>query len=130
MHLPVICFWRLSCAHGTNLLRPWGSLVQTGMVVTSYSNAQDVAADELVFSEPPLVAGQHATNRQDALVCSHCFSMLGSIEQQIAHRLLARASAGGSCSVASQLPVDRHVICQNASGMWWTSLLTVQARML
>ena len=81
-----------SCA---NLQGTEGELLALfGMTPVSATVVQDVAADELVFTEPPLVAGQHATNRQDALVCSHCFSMIGSIEQQIAHRLLARASAG------------------------------------
>lgn len=56
--------------------------------------AQDLKADALIFKEPPLVGAQHAANKADALVCSRCFSMLGSIEQQIAHRLLAKEENG------------------------------------
>lgn len=56
---------------------------------------QDLKADALFFKEPPLVGAQHSANKADALVCSRCFSMIGSIEQQIAHRLLASEESGG-----------------------------------
>lgn len=55
---------------------------------------QDLHAEDLVFREAPLVGAQHTANRRDALVCSHCFALVGSLEQQIAHRLLARAGTG------------------------------------
>lgn len=42
------------------------------------------------------MGAQHSANKADALVCSRCFSMIGSIEQQIAHRLLASEESGGS----------------------------------
>ena len=57
---------------------------------------QACKADDLVFKERPLVGAQHTANKADALVCSKCFSMIGSIEQQIAHRLLAREENGTS----------------------------------
>ena len=57
---------------------------------------QAFRADELVFKESPLVGAQHMANKADALVCSRCFSMIGSIEQQVAHRLLAREENGAS----------------------------------
>lgn len=57
---------------------------------------QACKADDLVFKERPLVGAQHTANKSDALVCSACFSMIGSIEQQIAHRLLAREENGTS----------------------------------
>ena len=55
---------------------------------------QAFEADVLVFKEPPLVGAQHAANKADALVCSRCFSMIGSLEQQMAHRLLSMESTG------------------------------------
>ena len=55
---------------------------------------QEFKSDELVFKEAPLVGAQHTANKADALVCSRCFSMIGSIEQQIAHRLLAQEENG------------------------------------
>ena len=57
-------------------------------------HAQDFAPEELVFREPPLVGAQHTVNRADALVCSRCFTIMGSIEKQLAHRLRARAGKG------------------------------------
>lgn len=57
---------------------------------------QAFRADELVFKEAPLVGAQHTANKADALVCSRCFTMIGSIEQQIAHRLLAQEENGKS----------------------------------
>jgi len=41
------------------------------------------------------VGAQHSANKADALVCSRCFSMIGSIEQQLAHRLSAREEQNG-----------------------------------
>ncbi|BDA42304.1 probable SET and MYND domain-containing protein 5 [Coccomyxa sp. Obi] len=55
--------------------------------------SKDFAEEELIFKEPPLVGAQHTSNRADALVCSHCFSFIGSIGIQIAHRLLSRKDA-------------------------------------
>ena len=42
------------------------------------------------------MGAQHTANKADALICSRCFSMTGSIEQQIAHRLLAGGETGTS----------------------------------
>ena len=58
------------------------------------SNLQAFEADALVLKEPPLVGAQHAANKADALVCSRCFTMIGSLEQQMAHRLLSMESPG------------------------------------
>ena len=55
---------------------------------------QAFEADALVIKEPPLVGAQHAANKADALVCSRCFTMIGSLEQQMAHRLLSMESPG------------------------------------
>ena len=60
-------------------------------------HVQDFVPEELVFREPPLVGAQHTVNCADALVCSRCFTMVGSIEKQLAHRLLARAGEGEYC---------------------------------
>ncbi|KAK9811846.1 hypothetical protein WJX72_011125 [[Myrmecia] bisecta] len=51
--------------------------------------------DELLFKEPPLVGGQDTANKAQALVCSHCFCFLGSIELQVAWRLLSDKYKGG-----------------------------------
>jgi hypothetical protein len=51
---------------------------------------QAFAEEDVIFEEPALVGAQHTANRDDALVCSHCFRFIGSIGIQIAHRLLAK----------------------------------------
>lgn len=50
---------------------------------------------ERVLVEPPLVGMQHERNRADAIVCGGCFRFVGSIEHQIARRLLESTSGGG-----------------------------------
>ncbi|XP_024391830.1 histone-lysine N-methyltransferase ATXR2 isoform X1 [Physcomitrium patens] len=49
---------------------------------------EDFEAEELVLREPPLVGAQHSRNKRDAIVCSNCFRYVGSIELQLARRLL------------------------------------------
>ena len=50
--------------------------------------ARDFAEGDRVLVEPPLVAMQQETNRADALVCGECLRYVGSVEEQIARRLL------------------------------------------
>jgi hypothetical protein len=57
--------------------------------------AQAFNQGDVIFREPPLVAAQHAANREHALVCSHCFAYVGSIEVQIARRLLPLVHGDG-----------------------------------
>ncbi|KAG0568052.1 hypothetical protein KC19_7G182800 [Ceratodon purpureus] len=49
---------------------------------------KDFSSEGLVLREAPLVGAQHSRNKRDAMVCSHCFRYVGSIEQQLARRLL------------------------------------------
>ncbi|GAB4823261.1 hypothetical protein N2152v2_010307 [Parachlorella kessleri] len=49
----------------------------------------DFNAGSVLITEPPLVGIQHNSNRTAALVCSHCFQYLGSVETQIGVRLAA-----------------------------------------
>ena len=58
--------------------------------------SQDFAEDELVFKEQPLVGAQHAGNKSAALVCSHCFRFLGSIQAQISHCLAQLPGLSGA----------------------------------
>jgi hypothetical protein len=55
--------------------------------------ARDFAQGERVLVEVPLVGMQQESNRSDALVCGECFRYVGSVEHQIARRLLADAAA-------------------------------------
>ena len=55
---------------------------------------QDFTAGSVLISEPPLVGIQHNANRTAALVCSHCFRYLGSVETQIGVRLAALHGEG------------------------------------
>ena len=48
----------------------------------------DFAQGERVLCEPPLVGIQQESNREGATVCAQCFRYVGSIERQIATRLL------------------------------------------
>lgn len=54
----------------------------------------------MLFEMEELIAYQrNLINRADALVCSQCFRFVGSIEQQLRHRLLGdtvNSSAGAS----------------------------------
>eukprot|EP00798_Chlamydomonas_sp_ICE-L_P030341 gene30341-35341_t len=43
---------------------------------------------DTLFKERPLVGIQHASSKEDSLVCAHCFKFIGSVEQQIARKLL------------------------------------------
>ena len=57
---------------------------------------QDFEEGDVIFTEKPLVAAQDKANKAVAFVCSHCFRHLGSIEAQIARRLLPGGDAAGS----------------------------------
>ena len=58
---------------------------------------QDFVEGEVLFREPPFVAGQHALNRSKAVVCASCFRFLGSVELQIAWHLLCDKYEGIIC---------------------------------
>jgi len=51
------------------------------------------AEGDVVLREQPLVAIQHESNKRHAFACQHCFRYLGSVEAQVAARLLRRAAA-------------------------------------
>ncbi|KAL3157536.1 hypothetical protein ABBQ32_011992 [Trebouxia sp. C0010 RCD-2024] len=55
---------------------------------------QDLCNGDNILREPPLVAGQHTTNKCHALACSQCFQFLGSIEMQLAWCQLMAAADG------------------------------------
>jgi len=54
---------------------------------------QDFTEEEVLFREPPLVGALHAASRAAASACGHCFRHIGSVELQIARRILAAAAA-------------------------------------
>jgi hypothetical protein len=49
---------------------------------------QEFKAGDVIFREAPLLAVQHSSSRAQSLVCDRCFRYLGSIEDQLIHRLL------------------------------------------
>ena len=65
------------------------------------SSVQHFGEGDVLFTEPPLCAIQHSTNRQEAWVCSHCFRFIGSVEAQLARLLLALQGVGGSDGASS-----------------------------
>ena len=74
--------------------------------------ARDFTEGERVLREPPRVGIQQEHNRCDALVCAECFRYVGSIERQIATRLLH-----DSHSDACEGVVDRRVLEELQSGV-------------
>ncbi|KAG2444943.1 hypothetical protein HXX76_001679 [Chlamydomonas incerta] len=48
---------------------------------------KDIPEGETVFTEVPLVSLQHVENRGSALVCYRCLRFVGTVEQQIGHKL-------------------------------------------
>ena len=69
--------------HGDVLVKPSATYRGRGLFA-----ARDFAEGERVLCEPPLVGIQQESNREDATVCAQCFRYVGSIERQIATRLL------------------------------------------
>ena len=69
--------------HGDVLVKPSSKYQGRGLFA-----ARDFAEGERVLCEPPLVGIQQESNREDATVCAQCFRYVGSIERQIATRLL------------------------------------------
>ena len=49
----------------------------------------------MIQVEMPLVAAQHTANKAVAYVCSQCLCYLGSVEAQVALRLLPGGDAAG-----------------------------------
>ena len=74
--------------------------------------ARDFTEGERVLREPPRVGIQQEHNRCDALVCAECFRYVGSIERQIATRLLH-----DSHKDACEGVVDRRVLEELQSGV-------------
>ena len=64
------------------------------MIVTAM---QDIQTGQRIFLEAPKLAQQHMMNKDGALVCSHCFCFIGSIELQAAWQL--RQSQGQQLNV-------------------------------
>eukprot|EP00899_Mesostigma_viride_P010240 jgi/Mesvir1/19217/Mv11526-RA.1 len=58
---------------------------------------------DVILKERFLVGAQHTANKAEALVCSHCMCYVGSIELQIARRILhedfvyGQGASGGDC---------------------------------
>lgn len=48
---------------------------------------RDVAEGDTLWSEAPLASLQHTTNRGSARACNSCLMHLGSVEQQVGHKL-------------------------------------------
>ena len=73
--------------------QPCCNLVPQGMSAIAIV-LQAFEAGLTLWREPPLVAGQDTENRGLCWVCSHCFKFLGSIEMQIAWRLVCQQAGG------------------------------------
>ncbi|CAD7700335.1 unnamed protein product [Ostreobium quekettii] len=43
---------------------------------------------DVILEEAPLVGGQHAQNKRGAVLCSHCFQHVGSLEYQLSWWLM------------------------------------------
>ena len=69
-----------------------------------------------LWREPPLVAGQDTENRGLGWVCSHCFKFLGSIEMQIAWRLICQ-QAGGEPACTVPAPTLPMLLCPRLKGL-------------
>ena len=92
--------------HGDVLVKPSATYRGRGLFA-----ARDFAEGERVLCEPPLVGIQQESNREDAAVCAQCFRYVGSIERQIATRLL-RDSHRKACEGV----VERRVLEELAQG--------------
>ena len=93
--------------HGDVTVAPSGTYRGRGLFA-----ARDFTEGERVLREPPRVGIQQEHNRCDALVCAECFRYVGSIERQIATRLLH-----DSHSDACEGVVDRRVLEELQSGV-------------
>ena len=69
-----------------------------------------------LWREPPLVAGQDTENRGLCWVCSHCFKFLGSIEMQIAWRLVCQQAGGGPVRTVPALTLPK-LLCPRHKGL-------------
>lgn len=61
------------------------------------------ATGELLLKEPPLVAIQEEATKGGALVCDRCFRLIGSIEAQLANRMLACSFADSDAHQLQEL---------------------------
>ena len=94
--------WLMSCSVGSTILH--------GLL-------QDFGEGSVLIAEPRLVGIQHTSNRTGALVCSHCFRFIGSVELQIGLQLTqlqaegARGRGNASASNAVCTPTFLHTAC-------------------
>jgi hypothetical protein len=68
---------------------------------------KDFNAEEVVLQEPMLVGAQHSSNKADAMVCSYCFRYVGSLELQLARRLLHQEGESVGDEEGSEEDMDR-----------------------
>jgi hypothetical protein len=68
---------------------------------------KDFNAEEVVLQEPMLVGAQHSSNKADAMVCSYCFRYVGSLELQLARRLLHQEGDSVGDEEGSEEDMDR-----------------------
>jgi hypothetical protein len=68
---------------------------------------KDFNAEEVVLQEPMLVGAQHSGNKADAMVCSYCFRYVGSLELQLARRLLHQEGDSVGDEEGSEEDMDR-----------------------
>ena len=92
---------------------------------------QEIAAEQVIFRELPFVADQHLANKDDALVCSHCFRFLGSVELQAAWRLRVVSGETPYCSSNCTLHEagcykTAHLIDSKATITTWTVQMRYQ----
>ncbi|KAG0566079.1 hypothetical protein KC19_7G037000 [Ceratodon purpureus] len=69
---------------------------------------RDFKAEEVVLREAPLVGAQHSRNKREAMVCSNCFRYVGSIELQLARRLLQKDETLSEADDASDDDMDNN----------------------
>lgn len=77
---------------------------------------QAFQAGLILWREPPLVAGQDTENRGLCWVCSHCFKFLGSIEMQIAWRLVCQQAGGEPVCTLPALTLPK-LLCPRQEGL-------------
>ncbi|CAM6078619.1 unnamed protein product [Sphagnum tenellum] len=68
---------------------------------------KDFNVEEVVLQEPMLVGAQHSSNKVNAMVCSYCFRYVGSLELQLARRLLHQEGDSVGDEEGSEKDMDR-----------------------
>ncbi|KAI3436369.1 hypothetical protein D9Q98_002422 [Chlorella vulgaris] len=67
---------------------------------------KDFEQGEIVLHEAPLAAFQHTNSRREAIVCSHCFRFVGSLEKQVGQQVSEAVDEAGRCDLDAAAPVD------------------------